>query len=307
MTRNVKVSVIIPSYNRKESLGIAVNSALRQTYKPVEVIVVDDHSSFDINHYLLNRFEKECRTGVLKVYVNEVNYGAAKSRNIGADKSAGEYLAFLDSDDHWAKEKLERQVEKIKQNPNLDIVYCDNVLVRDNKKKQSNKIMINSDLYNALLHDWTAPNTSTLVFRKESFDRLNGFDETLSSCQDHDLWFRAAIQNYKVDFVCEGLSFFALDSSERISYDPKRRMSGVYKFLDKCTEYLPGTAYKEFRSRYICKAALPILRQMIKEKKFLLSLMFWSRYLLINRYFYKKMACLLKRNITAKLCLSIAL
>lgn len=288
MESNFKVSVVIPNYNRKTSLVKAVRSALGQTHKPWEVIVVDDCSDFDISSYLRNFFEKEYDEGLLIISVNKQNCGAGKSRNIGVDKSSGLYVAFLDSDDYWAQAKLEKQIAKFRANMDLDLVYCDQFLVSDGVLKESNKRMVDSDLLVELVNGWTAPNTSTLVFRKEVFTKLNGFDDALKSCQDHDLWFRMAISRFRVDFVDEPLSFFVLDSSDRISYNVENRMSGVFKFLDNCREYLPELEYRNFRSQYICKTSLPILIKSLRDKRLAIAFSVYFKYLLFNGFFYKK-------------------
>jgi glycosyltransferase involved in cell wall biosynthesis len=285
---NFKVSVIVPNYNRKDSLVKAVRSVLEQTYTPWEVIVVDDGSGFDISGYLGNAFKKEYDEGFLIVVVNEENCGAGKSRNIGVDKSSGEYVAFLDSDDYWAQTKLNKQIKKFKVNPDLDLVYCDQFLVIDGVVKESNKKMVNSDLLGELVNGWTAPNTSTLMYKKKPFRSLSGFDGSLKSCQDHDLWFRTAIGGFRVDFVDEPLSFFVLDSSDRISNNVKNRMDGVYKFLENCRRYLPDSEYRNFRSQYICKTSLPLLIKSVKEKRFAMALRIYFKYLALNSLFYKK-------------------
>jgi len=283
-----KVSVVIPNYNRKESLVQAIRSALEQTYKPCEVIIVDDGSDFDISGYLRNAFQKAYHEGLLKVFVNDENYGAAKSRNVGVDKSSCEYIAFLDSDDYWAEAKLGKQIAKFKANPDLDLVYCDQFLAVDGVVKDSNKKMVNFDLLDELVNHWTAPNTSTLMYKKESFKKLNGFDESLKSCQDHDLWFRVAIKGFGVDYVDEPLSFFELGSPDRISHNAKDRMSGVYKFLENCRKYVPKSRYKNFRSQYICNTSLPILIKAVRDKKVVMALIVYIKYLVFNKFFYKK-------------------
>jgi len=148
--------------------------------------------------------------------------------------------------------------------------------------------MVNSDLLEELVNHWTAPNTSTLMYKKESFKKLSGFDESLKSCQDHDLWFRVAIRDFGVDYVDEPLSFFELSSSDRISHNAKDRMNGVYKFLENCKKYVPESKYQNFRSQYICTTSLPILIKAVKDKKVAMVLIVYIKYLVFNNFFYKK-------------------
>ena len=292
------ISVIIHNYNRKETLLKAIRSCLEQTYRPIEVIVVDDGSNFDIKNFIETNFSNDYESGLLKVFINEKNFGAAKSRNIGVGKSNGNYISFLDSDDYWDSKKLDKQINKFKKNLNLDLVYCDQYLLKDGAKMSSNKKMINSSILNELINGWTAPNTSTLMYRKESFERVGGFDEKLKSCQDHDLWFKIASENFNVDYVDEPLSFFVIDSENRISYHLKNRMDGVVMFVNNVKNYFPQKKkYLIFKKKYIFKTSFPLFVSVIKKKKYLSATKVYCKYLMFNSHFYKK----IKETIIKKL------
>ena len=282
------ISIIIPNYNRKEPLLKAIRSCLQQTYNPIEVIVVDDGSNFDIKDYIKTNFRNDYDSGLVKIFINEKNFGAAKSRNIGVEKSSGDYISFLDSDDYWESTKLDKQIDKFKKNLNLDLVYCDQYLLTSGVKKRSNKRMINSNILNELINGWTAPNTSTLMYRKKSFERVGGFDEKLKSCQDHDLWFKIAKGNFNIDYVDEPLSYFVFDSLDRISYHLENRMDGVMMLLDNVKNYIPQKKYLSFKKKYIYKTSFPLLVKAIKQKKYILIMTIYWKYLIFNGYFYKK-------------------
>ena len=218
--------------------------------------------------------------------------------NIGVGKSNGNYISFLDSDDYWDSKKLDKQINKFKKNLNLDLVYCDQYLLKDGAKMSSNKKMINSSILNELINGWTAPNTSTLMYRKESFERVGGFDEKLKSCQDHDLWFKIASENFNVDYVDEPLSFFVIDSENRISYHLKNRMDGVMMFLNNVKNYFPQKKkYLIFKKKYIFKTSFPLFVSVIKKKKYLSATKVYCKYLMFNSHFYKK----IKETIIKKL------
>jgi len=102
------VSVIIPFYSRVDWLSEAVDSVLAQTYKPVEIIVVNDGSSESMESFL-------SKYGEQILYLTKENGGPASAKNLGIEKASGEYLAFLDSDDLWLPNKLERQIEHMNQ------------------------------------------------------------------------------------------------------------------------------------------------------------------------------------------------
>ena len=101
-----KVSVVIPSYNRKDIIGRAIDSVLAQTYKDIEIIVVDDGSTDGTAEYIQKTFPN------IKIFIQE-NNGAASARNLGISKADGEYIAFLDTDDYWLPEKIAKQVSSI--------------------------------------------------------------------------------------------------------------------------------------------------------------------------------------------------
>jgi glycosyltransferase involved in cell wall biosynthesis len=295
-----KISVVIPVYNRKEELLRAVKSVLIQTQLPLEIIIIDDCSNFDVSKLL----RSEINDSIIKVISNNINMGAAKSRNIGIKAAVGEYVAFLDSDDYWYKTKLARQYEIFTKNTNLDLVYTDQLLDRDNRLFPSGKELINNQLVEKLINGWTGPNTSTLMFKKSSLIAVNGFNEVLQSCQDHDLWFKLAKSNMKVDYVSEALSVFVLGSSNRISYNLEKRMAGVNDFLRIWEKYITkessNKSFSCFQNEYVYKTSYPIFVMEVKNKDISKSISIFFNYLIKNNYFYKHIFELIRKRITLK-------
>lgn len=115
------VSVVIPTYNRKEKLIRAIESVLNQTYRNIEIIVIDDNSDFNVQDYL--NTQSNLINSRIKVIRNESNLGPSLSRNKGAQEAQGEFVAFLDSDDIFLKNKIQKQVDAITQE-NADFCYC---------------------------------------------------------------------------------------------------------------------------------------------------------------------------------------
>ncbi|MDO5576398.1 MAG: glycosyltransferase family 2 protein, partial [Fibrobacter sp.] len=122
------VSVIIPSYNRKSVLERAINSVLSQTFTDYELIVVDDGSDDGTCDLEIIKSEK------VKFYRFQVNCGVSRARNFGVSNSAGKWVAFLDSDDEWMPQKLEKQLWWIKNNPEYRIVQTNETWIRNGKK-----------------------------------------------------------------------------------------------------------------------------------------------------------------------------
>ena len=122
MVTSELVSIIMPAYNATEFILESIDSVLQQTYPNWELLVVDDCSSDDTYKLV----EQLCTTDVrIKLYCLERNSGVAAARNFAINKSAGKYLAFLDSDDLWLPEKIEAQMELIQERADISLVFCD--------------------------------------------------------------------------------------------------------------------------------------------------------------------------------------
>lgn len=120
------ISVIIPTYNRRVKVVRAVNSLLQQTYHPIEIIVVDDGSSDGTVSHLQKSFGKR-----IKLLALPHSGHPNRARNAGINAATGDYIAFLDSDDCYLPEKLEKQISFLQSNPQYDLVYCDMKMVND--------------------------------------------------------------------------------------------------------------------------------------------------------------------------------
>ncbi|MDY6934518.1 MAG: glycosyltransferase family A protein [Spirochaetota bacterium] len=288
----INISVIIPVYNRTKELLRALDSVYNQTSIPEEVIIVDDCSDYDLSSDIDLSFYTGLNSNLIFIR-NKKRLGAAESRNIGARIAKGKYLAFLDSDDYWDSHKLELQLKLALFNENIGLIYCDQWVIDSNGlNRPSGKQMINDNILDHLLKGWTAPNTSTLLIKKNIFQEIGGFDNTLASCQDHDLWMKIAITNVIVQYIPDRLSYFSTNSTNRISLNYENRLSGAKYFLDKwgnlITELKGTTYYKKFRKKYINIVLLPIILDLfIKEKRILKSInIFIKNLLFINANFY---------------------
>ena len=124
-----KVSVIMPVYNAERFLCEAIDSVLNQSYESFELIVIDDCSS-DSSYDILCEYEK--KDSRVKVYKNEENKGVSFTRNFGVSKAKSEYVALIDSDDVWDKEKLIKQVKLFNDNPDTDLSYTGSAFIDTN-------------------------------------------------------------------------------------------------------------------------------------------------------------------------------
>ena len=180
------VSVIIPTYNRWPMLGQAIESVLKQSYQGFELIVVDDGSD-DQTAVELMRYGSEIRL------ISQARRGVAAARNFGVRSSRGAYLAFLDSDDLWKPKKLEIQVAFMAAHE-IQICQTEEVWIRRgvrvNPKKRHRKP--SGDIFRSSL-DLCLVSPSAVMMTRELFERVGGFDEALTVCEDYDLWLRVAL------------------------------------------------------------------------------------------------------------------
>lgn len=122
----VKVSVVMPVYNAAKFVRESIESVLAQSFCDYELLLIDDCSTDNSLEILLEYEQKDSRVKVLK---NELNSGVSHTRNVGVKNACGEYIAFLDSDDMWTSDKLEKQIDLIYKYPDTDICYTDSAFI----------------------------------------------------------------------------------------------------------------------------------------------------------------------------------
>ena len=180
----LNVSVIIPTYNRKNLLKRALHSASSQTFVPQEIIVVDDGSSDGTKDWVLERFPY-----VRYIYQN--NSGVSSARNAGIKEAKGSWIAFLDSDDEWMSNKLEQQKRVINSFQEAWLCHTNEIWIRNgvrvNQMKKHQKY--GGNVFENCL-DICRISPSSVLIKKEVFEMVGLFDESLKVCEDYDLWLR---------------------------------------------------------------------------------------------------------------------
>lgn len=205
----IKVSVIIPTYNAIETITRAVQSVLYQTYQNFEIILVDDQSK-DGTYDLLRTLEKN--DSRIHVYQNEKNSKSAYTRNHAIQKSIGEYIMQLDDDDYCDKERMEKQVNFLKQNSEIDFVGS-NCYLFDEQGVYGNTESPRRPGKEDLLNTSPFMNPS-VMFRRESLEKVGGYRASKETTrgQDYDLYLRmysVGLQGYNIQ---ENLVFYYKDS-----------------------------------------------------------------------------------------------
>ncbi len=190
------VSVIIPTYNRPAFLREALASVLAQTYQASEIIVVDDGSTPAARDATRQVVEEYARARSRPIrYLFQPNQGVSAARNRGVAASQGGLLAFLDSDDIWQPEKLVRQVAFFEAQPRAHICQTEETWIRHgvrvnphNKHRKPHGDIFVRSLARCLV------SPSSVMLRRELFERVGGFDTQLPACEDYDLWLRISVQ-----------------------------------------------------------------------------------------------------------------
>lgn len=198
---NDKISVIIPTYNRESLICRSVKSVLENTYKNIEVIVVDDGSTDNTSEII-----KEINDKRFKYIKLRKNRGACYARNLGIKKSTGKYIAFQDSDDLFHKDKLEKQIKNLIKN-NSDLDFC-KILIHETNYDAfipTNELeeKFNKQPFNTLLCSGNFISTQAILAKKEIFNKMQ-FDTTLPRFQDFDLILRIS-NKYKISYTNEAL------------------------------------------------------------------------------------------------------
>lgn len=182
------VSVIIPTFNRALLLKRAIDSVLRQTVQCSELIVIDDGST-DNTQKILGNLSISAQIS-FRVY-HQKNSGPAAARNLGVCKSEFPLLAFLDSDDHWHKRKLEKQYQSLVDRSDYQISHTREKWLRRGRHLNQKKKHIprHGEIFEHCLQ-LCGVGMSTVMMKRELFDHVGLFDETLRCCEDYDLWLR---------------------------------------------------------------------------------------------------------------------
>jgi glycosyltransferase involved in cell wall biosynthesis len=231
---NPRVSVIIPTYNRAQLVRRAIQSVLNQTYQDFEIIVVDDGST-DNTTEVVNSIGDE-RVRCIR---HQVNKGASASRNTGIRAARGELIGFLDSDDEWLPEKLQRQVDKFDvASANVGLVYGGYVVIDDETKKVIGQVHPEKRgyVFKEVLKASHPPNPLTPLIKKECFDKVGLFDEDIRFGEDWDMWLRIA-EHYEFDFVNEMVAKYYV-SQHQITRDRVSALEELSKFRAKHQQQL---------------------------------------------------------------------
>jgi glycosyltransferase involved in cell wall biosynthesis len=221
----MKISVIIPTWNRAHYLAAALDSVYAQSVPPHEIIVVDDGSA-DNTRALLTRHHPDVR------YIFQQNRGVSHARNTGITAASGDWIALLDSDDRWQPHKLERQQATIHANPGCKLCHSDEIWIRNGKRVNPMK---KHAKHGGRIFRYCLPlcviSPSAVMIHRELFTEIGLFDEALPACEDYDLWLRICAV-YPVLYVEQPLIIKTGGHADQLS----RRHWGMDRFRIQALE-----------------------------------------------------------------------
>lgn len=185
-----KVSVIIPTYNRPDFLRLAITSVLNQTFKDLEILVVDDAS----RGYRVKEIVYDFRDERIRYIRHVDNKGLSASRNTGIKASVGKYIALLDDDDEWFPLKLEKQFDLLEKSlPKVGVVYTGSLKI----DKTSDKVFgieiptKRGNIFDDLIKsDCVIAGGSSTLIRRECFEKVGFFDDSVVAWEAYDMWIR---------------------------------------------------------------------------------------------------------------------
>lgn len=250
---NVRVSVVMPVFNRAHLAPRAIRSVLTQTFGNLELLVIDDASSDALDEAVAEIDDSRVR------YIRRhTNGGGSAARNTGIAAARGEFVAFLDSDDEWSPEKLERQVELFinSTDTRLGAASCGMTAIDSNGEVQHHRQTLSGDVYEQLLRLSGARGTgSCLITTRQAIEAGVRFDESLKAFQDRDFLLQIA-RRFSIASVPDALvTVYRNHGGEYITGNPRNRLQGHVQMMDKLAAELdarPGlpALYHRRAARY---------------------------------------------------------
>ncbi|MBR6761789.1 MAG: glycosyltransferase [Oscillospiraceae bacterium] len=267
------VSVIITTYRREMDLLMeAVNSVIHQSYRPIEIILIDDNGE-GTEHQKQNQQQFSSDESV-RYFANKQNSGAQYSRNRGIFEAKGEFLAFLDDDDVWVQDKLQEQSIYF-SDPTVGLIGCNGYIFYDSDFEKTTVYNQNDAVnhpigFQEMLAADCLGTTTQAVIRKESILKAGLFDYFMPARQDYDMWLRIS-EHWQIRYVNKPLFYHRLHAGEQISKNGNKAYAGyqriLHKYQDKYRKNRLARAKMHMKlslSAYRCKRIPKAMSHMLK-------------------------------------------
>ncbi|MBW4614357.1 MAG: glycosyltransferase family 2 protein [Desmonostoc vinosum HA7617-LM4] len=276
------VSVVIPTFNRAHLLPKAIASVLAQTISNFELVIVDDGST-DNTVEVVNEFS-DIRIKFLPL---GKNYGGNYARNQGIKATNAELVAFLDSDDEWLPRKLELQLARLEDSnhPQATVVYCQYC---EHQELTDSQIIVEAsyegNVFDQLLKGW-CPALSTFMIKHSSILEVGGFDETLPSFQDYDLFLRLAEAGNHFVAVSNTLVKKSAHKSHQVSGNWNAKIRGFEVFQNRWGTAMKSRlgfwAYRKWVSNHLSFVRFKELQKAVDAQEMLKA---WQQLLAISYF-----------------------
>lgn len=232
------VSIIIPAYNGEQYLAQTLRSVCRQTYRHLEIIVVNDGST-DATESIVNGFIENDQRVVL---ITQDNKGLSAARNTGFKNAKGEYLCMFDADDIMLPQKIESQLSFLEENPRCDFVYSNVYHFIDGTQKIYFGVLPETaDTYRSLVDYGNFINPNSVFFRRSIYERYGGFDEGLRGSEDWDYWLTLSRQGVGFCHLAKGLTLYRVRNTG-LSGNRITVCSTAVRMLEKQRDYTQDAA-----------------------------------------------------------------
>jgi glycosyltransferase involved in cell wall biosynthesis len=258
-----RVSVIIPTYNRKDLVQLTIDSALAQTFTDSEIIVVDDGSTDNTGEALTARYGNQIR------YEYQPNQGESAARNRALQMAQGEFSALLDSDDLWLPDKIEKEVARLDAEPQAGMVFCQAWLIDGEGERLADQPEgLGLTLEDLLLEKMVFINQiggpSTTLIRRSTLDAVGGFDGAIRFGEDWDVWLQMLVRRYPIAFIPEPLTCIRRHRGTQCYYPNAKRNAQrrnehlrlLNKAFDQWPEAVPTNLREHALARQYAEAAL---------------------------------------------------
>ena len=244
------VSVVIPTYKRSETLIRAIQSALNQTYRNIEVLVVDDNMPNDAFSLAVQETLRAVPDKRVHYLQQEKHINGSAARNAGIEAAKGEYVAFLDDDDVWYPDKLDKQMEVFSANPSVGLVYTGTRAIYVNDHVSYSILPKHEgDLSRIILLENCIGTTSSVVAKKDIIVAAGKFDTQMPALQDYDLWVRIC-QLARIGTVrAEELDYYNFRDSTQISSNTEKYEKAFIRLNEKYQELLKTLNASEQKKR----------------------------------------------------------
>jgi glycosyltransferase involved in cell wall biosynthesis len=248
------ISIITPTYNREKFLPAAIDSVLKQTYKNFELIIVDDGSTDNTPTLMTTYLGKDSRIK----YLQQKNQGQSVARNYALSVANGDFICFLDSDNYWPEDKLEKSIRAFESHPEVDIVYGDCITIDEqgNELHRNNMRRYSGNIAALLLKD-NFVSMNTTMTRRKCFDEMGGMSGKRRVADDYDLWLKFSAR-FQFLYIPEFLAYYRvmenqISTNKKLRFDTNEKI--ILDFLEAYPDRLSRKQKKEGVCAFYCRKA----------------------------------------------------